>query len=388
VRESPLVAFLHRRAAREAVSATVAALLGLPALFVAPYAWGVWFYVGFLGALVWALFLIARKHGAGRPEATPYLVAVGCFVVAGLYFIPRSVTLIGDFWATWDGAPYYLTLILGSFLCYALLLVGLGLRIWQVPRPALKRGVLAAAGLMTVPVAIPLVFMAMGRITLEPLTYNLPYDNAAVIVMLVLWLSFLGNAMLLFLLFNATRSITVAIVGPPGVGKTQILMRLRGDHDRSMESTQVSEDVTVVPRGYNRYMLPIKSRDVPGEDTDAWVSLIATTKVDGLVIVLAPPETEAQRGQWSRFIDQFLDGYRRYSPRQTRLKHILVMVNKQDQWADGQEPMDVIWPFVARLDQLEIAGRKLHVQGSCAYSAGAESVNVVSVINNYIDDHL
>ncbi len=382
------MAFLHRRAAREAVSATVAAALGLPALIVAPFAWGVWFYVAFLASLVWALFLIARKHGAGRPEAKPFLVAIAAFVVAGLYFVPRGVSLIFDFWATWDGAPLYLTLVLGTFLCYAFLLVGLALRIWQVPRPGLKRAVLALAGILALPVAVPLVFMTMGRVTIEPLTYNLPYAQADTLVLLVLWLSYLGNALLLFLLFNATRNLTVAIVGPPGVGKTQILMRLRGDHERSMESTQVSSDLTVIPRGYNRYMLPIRSRDVPGEDTDAWVSLLATTKVDGLVLVLAAPETEAQRGQWSRFLDQFIDGYRRYSARQGRLKHILVMVNKQDQWADGQEPMDVIWPFVARLDQLEIAGRKIHVQGSCAYSAGAESVNVVSVINNYIDDHL
>ncbi len=382
------MSFLHRRAAREAVSATVAAALGLPALIVAPFAWGVWFYIGFLASLVWALFLIARKHGAGRPEATPYWISVACFVGAGAYFLPRGLALISDFWATWDGAPYYLILLLSSFLCYALLLAGLGLRIWQVPKPLAKRLVMGLAGVIAIPVALPLVLLSMGRITLAPLTYNLPYENADLLVMLVLWLSYLGNGLLIWLLFNATRNITVAIVGPPGVGKTQILMRLKGIQDRSMESTQVSEDVTVVPRGYNRYMLPIRSRDVPGEDTDAWVSLLATTKVDGLVLVLAAPETEAQRGQWSRFLDQFLDGYRRYSPRQNRLKHILVMVNKQDLWADGQEPMDVIWPFVARLDQLEIAGRKVHVQGSCAYSAGAESVNVVSVINNYIDDHL
>ncbi len=355
---------------------------------MAPFAWGVWFYVAFLACLVWALFLIARKHGAGRPEAKPFMLAVLCFVGAGAYFLPRGLSLIAEFWGRWNGAPHYLLLLLASFVVYGLLLAVLALRIWQVPKPLVKRLVMAAAGIVAIPVALPLFFLTTGQITLAPLTSGLPYANAELLVLLVMWLSYLGNGLLIFMLFNATRNLTVAIVGPPGVGKTQILMRLKGIQDRSMESTQVSEDVTVVPRGYNRYMLPIRSRDVPGEDTDAWVSLLATTKVDGLVLVLAPPETEAQRGQWSRFLDQFLDGYRRYSARQPRLKHILVMVNKQDLWADGQEPMDVIWPFVARLDQLEIDGRKIHVMGSCAYSAGAESVNVVSVINNYIDDHL
>lgn len=376
----------HRRAAREAVAVLLAALLGLPVIIVAPFVWGVWFYAAMLASLATALVLIARKHGAGRPEDKPYWVAVAAFIGASAYFLWKGIPFVLDNIQQGQPAAMYVLLVVASFAAYALLLAGLGLRIWQVRRPLWRRLALAGAGVAGIAVVVPLIMLTTGALPIAPLTSRIPYSDTAVLG--VIWASYLGNLLLIWVLYRSTRPITVAIVGPPGVGKTQILMRLRGSGERSMESTQVSQDVTVVPRGYNRYMLPIRSRDVPGEDTDAWVSLLAQTQIDGLVLVLAPPETEAQQGQWSRFLDQFLDGYRRYSPRQGRLKHVLVMVNKQDQWADGEEPMDVIWPFVARLDQLEIGNRRVHVKGSCAYSPGGESVNVVTVINNYIDDHL
>ena len=377
---------MHRRAAREALAVSMAVFLGLPALAMAPFVWGVWFYAAMLASLAAVLVLIARKHGAGRPESKPYWVAVASLAAASAYFLWKGVPFVRASVEAGQPTAMYLLLMLASLLAYALLLAGVGLRIWQVRDALWRRLTLAGAGVAGLGVVVPLGLMSTNRLPVAPLTTRIPFSDT--VVLGLVWLAYLGNLLLIYFLYRSTRPIKVAIVGPPGVGKTQILMRLGGLGERSMESTQVATDITVVPRGYNRYMLPIRSRDVPGEDTDAWVSLLAQTQIDGLVLVLAPPDTEAQQGQWSRFLDEFLDGYRRYSPRQPKLKHILVMVNKQDQWADGQEPMDVIWPFVARLDQLEIRNRRVHVKGSCAYSPGGESVNVITVINNYIDDYL
>ncbi len=375
---------MQARGKREAVAAVLSGVTLGGVAVLAQHLLGVAIYALFALALALATFAMATSRLGYQAERILLPIAISLFAVFTVFYLQEA----HRYYEGIDASRGFLWALLFTLASYGMLFSGLVMRVFHAGTPRAKRILLTGGFGAYVAIAYFLIRASTGADDISPLIANLPYSRP--LVLTVGWAAYLSNFILFAILATTSLPIRIGVFGPSGAGKSQILGVLQGKEWPWRSRQKTTGDPVrlgkIQHRGKNRYRCEVTSFDVGGEYFESWIRVVKNERMEGLVYVLDAPVDETEVNLRVRQIRRFADELNGTNKLQGRLRSILVLMNKRDQWEAKFGLEEVLGPYRDALQHFKDSGRAVIAMPSCAYSElGPRYVDVLERIDEYIN---
>lgn len=332
-----------------------------------------------LGAVLLALTARRPRYRRIRMAFLATLVLFGAFAAA-------TAIEIGGLrvdYPGWMPGVHASFLLGGVLVSFALLLAAVGIRVYGADLPRLKQALFLSGFALLGLLGFALVAVFAGALDMSYFVARSASPPG--LVLGVVSAAYVCNAVFFVGLAITSMPYRVAILGPGGTGKTHILEVLDGDDPERDRSE--SWDVETSKRGRARDRRrgnEFLGKTIPGQRYYLWGQLLEEVALDGLIYVLdhrpTPRDLKGHVAKTQFFVDELL----RNAARQPRLKRILVLYNKRDEWEHKVGLDEVAQPFEAQWARLQGAGVAVLEKASRA-KGSEDEVDVVGIVADYLN---
>lgn len=339
-------------------------------------------YVASLVTLAATLFAMTATRPRYRRIRVAFLASAALFVL----FVAATAVQLGNLVADypgWQPAVHASFLLGGILLSFGLLLAGAGIRVYGANLPRLKRVLFLSGSVALGALGLALAGILVGALDM---TYFVATSaSSSGVVLSVVSAAYACNVAFFIGFLRTSMPYRVAILGPGGTGKTHILGVLDGeDAERARLESRGAESSRRGHAHDRRRGNEFLGTTIPGQRYYLWGQLIEEVPLDGLIYVLdhrpMPKDLKGHVAKAQFLVDEIL----RNAARQPRLKKILVLYNKKDEWEHKVDVDEVAQPYQPQWRRLAGAGLTVIERASCSKGADNE-VDVVGIVSNYLD---